>query len=379
MAEPTVEAKPATRVERRSTKVRSRPDANSRPARPARSARERWTRLSPYLVLVVAVALVIAGQVAEDLADSDPVQLLTPLSAPRRWTLIVAVLYMLAISLVIDRLVVRSLVALDRLIRLKQERFLAYMDQMRGPSPAINAVLLTVAGVIVAVLFWGLRTSLPIDDPITSVPMFLPGTVPGTALVLIAYTLVGWAVLTLVWTTVRRALALGRLSREPLQVDVFDTTNVLPLGNIALATALAPAGVVVILLFGFGGPTSPISWSLLVLVSLASVVALVLPLRGIHGQMDGAKERALADLNHRLRLSYEELRKADATAADTMTGLRNRVATLIDLRRTVGEMTTWPFRDTLAFGRAVLIALAPLVYTVFNELIRVFVIGPLNP
>ena len=41
-------------------------------------------------------------------------------------------------------------------------------------------------------------------------------------------------------------------------------------------------------------------------------------------------------------------------------------------------MTTWPFRDTLAFGRAVLIALAPLIYTVFNELIRIFIIGPLN-
>ena len=41
-------------------------------------------------------------------------------------------------------------------------------------------------------------------------------------------------------------------------------------------------------------------------------------------------------------------------------------------------MTTWPFRDTIAFGRAVLIALAPLIYTVVNELIKVFLIGPLN-
>ena len=42
-------------------------------------------------------------------------------------------------------------------------------------------------------------------------------------------------------------------------------------------------------------------------------------------------------------------------------------------------MTTWPFRDTVAFARAVLIALAPLIYTTLAELIRFFVIGPLSP
>lgn len=373
VAEPTVEANAARRAGRRSTKA-----AGAAPVAAARSTREQWVRLSPVLVLLAAVALVIAGQVAEDLADSEPMQLLSPMSALRRWTLIVAVVYMLVISIVIDRLVRQSLAALDRLVRIKPEHFRDYMDRMRRPGLALDLGLLAAAAAIVGLLFLGLHTSLPIDDPVTDEPTFLPGTGLGAAAVLVQYTLVGWAVLTLVWTTVRRARALGQLSREPLQVDVFDTTNVLPLGNIALATALAPAGVVVILLFGFGAPSSPISWSLLVLVSLASLVALLLPLRGIHGQMEGAKDRALSDLNHRLRDSYAELRQADEMPPDAMSALRNRVATLIDLRRTVSEMTTWPFRDTIAFGRAVLVALAPLIYTVVNELIKVFVIGPLD-
>ena len=59
--------------------------------------------------------------------------------------------------------------------------------------------------------------------------------------------------------------------------------------------------------------------------------------------------------------------------------LNNRVGTLIALRKTVGEMTTWPFRDTLAFGRAVLIASAPLIYTIISELIKAFWIKPLVP
>jgi hypothetical protein len=263
-------------------------------------------------------------------------------------------------------------------VKIKPDRFRDYTDRMHRPGLALNVRMLVAAGTLVMVLFVGLGTSLPIDDGVTNGPMFLPDTGLSAAAVLIQYTLVGWAILTLVWTTVRRARALGRLSREPLHVDVFDTSNVLPLGNIALANALAPAGVVVILVFGFGAPRQPVSWALLVLVSLASLVALLLPLRGIHGQMESAKDRALADINHRLRGGYDELKQADVASPEAMSSLRNRVGTLIDLRRTVTEMPTWPFRDTLAFGRAVLIALAPLIYTVFNELIKTFLIGPLN-
>jgi hypothetical protein len=58
--------------------------------------------------------------------------------------------------------------------------------------------------------------------------------------------------------------------------------------------------------------------------------------------------------------------------------LNARTNTLVPLRKTVHEMTTWPFRDTVAFGRAVLIASAPLIYTVRRVLITVFWINPLS-
>jgi hypothetical protein len=330
-------------------------------------------------VVVASVVLVLLGQLVEDLADSQPLQLLRPFDALRRWTLILAVLYSLGISLFIDRMVGQSLAALDRLVRLNQERFQVYMAAMRRQPWTADALLLATAAALVVVIFIGLGTSLPIDDPGTQEPVYLPSNGLASLLVLVEYSIVGWAMGSLVWATIRRTRALGELSREPLQVDVFDTDNVLPFGNIALATALAPAGVVVILLFGFGRPSSPLSWTLLILVTLASLFALLLPLRGIHGQMERAKEKALADINKRLRTSYDELKTQPPPAGATLTDLNSRVGTLIALRKTVGEMTTWPFRDTLAFGRAVLIALAPLIYTVVNELIKIFFINPLNP
>ena len=104
--------------------------------------------------------------------------------------------------------------------------------------------------------------------------------------------------------------------------------------------------------------------------------------------MARAKQDALGGLNARIREVYE--REGGASGAGGAGGatelddaeisrLNNRVGTLVALRRTVGEMTTWPFRDTLAFGRAVLIASAPLIYTVISELIKIFWIQPLAP
>jgi hypothetical protein len=338
----------------------------------------RWLlRVPPAVVVIAAVALVAAGQVAEDLADSEPLQLLSPLDAVRRWTLILAVLYMLGISRAVDRFVKRSLADLDAAFHIDPERFRHYALRVRRPDVLVDAMLLAISGVLVVLLFGTMQTSLPIDDPVTGQPVHLPTGVIGLFLIFAQYTVVGWAVLSLVYCTISRARALGQLSRVPLEIDVFDTTNLLPLGNIALATALAPAGIIVILLIGFGRPSSPISWSLLVLVTLASLVALILPLRGIHRQMDAAKGHVLTFLNGELRKVYEQVNLPGATDITETTRLNHRASTLVNLRKTVDEMTTWPFRDTLALTRAVLIAMAPLIYTVINELIKLFWIAPL--
>ncbi|MDP8904119.1 MAG: hypothetical protein M3N29_02170 [Chloroflexota bacterium] len=50
----------------------------------------------------------------------------------------------------------------------------------------------------------------------------------------------------------------------------------------------------------------------------------------------------------------------------------------IGVRKTVQEMPAWPFRNTAAFGRAVLVASAPLIYATLNELIKICWIQPLS-
>ncbi|MEX1168545.1 MAG: hypothetical protein WEE50_00240 [Chloroflexota bacterium] len=348
----------------------------------ARSVRDRLgldrLRFPSELVVLVAFGIVVAGQFAEDLVDSPPLQMLPPEFSSRRWTLIAVVLYSLLILRLVDRTVRRSLPSFERVLRLEPAAFRAYVHRLRPPDPTTSLVLLAISALIVTVLFAGLGQDLPLtNDPVTGQPLYLPPDPVAAIAILAGYTVVGWAGLSLIYLVVSLGRALGQLCREPLEVDVFDTTKLLPFGNIALASALAPVGIIGIFLFGLGPPTNWLSWSVLLLAGCASVVALLYPLRGIHRQMSDAKEAVLADLNARIANVYRDVSRKELDAG-AIAGLNARTNTLVPLRRTVHEMTTWPFADTVAFGRAVLIASAPLIYTVLSELIKVFWINPLS-
>jgi hypothetical protein len=352
----------------RAASIRARLRALVRPER----------RISPTVLIAVAVGIVLLGQIVEDLADGQTLQMLPPITSARRWTLVAVVLYELAIARLLDQTVQRSLPAIERVLRIDAATFRSYVHRLEPPDRMINAVLLAASALIVTVLFVVLGLDLPMtDNPVTGQKLFLPTDGIQAFAVLAGYTVAGWAGLSLIYLTVRVARALEALSREPLEVDVFDTSNLLPFGNIALANALAPVGIIVILLVGLGSPTAWFSWTVLLLAAVASILALLLPLRGIHRQMGEAKERVLASLNARIRQVFESV-DAVAVDGDQLKGLNERTNTLIPLRKTVAEMTTWPFADTVAFGRAILIASAPLIYTVLSELIKVFWINPLS-
>jgi hypothetical protein len=275
---------------------------------------------------------------------------------------------MLLITRVVDRTVRVAIPAIEGVVRADAAIVGAHIRRLRPVDVRTNVVLLAASGIIVTTLFAGLGLDLPVPAS-TGTDQFLPVDTLGALAVLSGYTVVGWAGLSLIYLTVRHGQSLGALCREPLAIDVFDTTNLLPLGNIALAGALAPVGVIVIFLVGLGQPESWISFSVLLLAGVASVLALLLPLRGVHRQMSEAKDAALADINGRISEIYDEIRKGPPSAPE-IPGLNARTNTLVPLRKTVHEMTTWPFADTVAFGRAVLIASAPLIYTALSEIIK---------
>src|SRR5258708_803149 len=60
------------------------------------------------LLVVVATGIVLAGQLAEDQAESGRLTMLSPTDSIQRWTIVIAALYMVLIVLAIDAEIRRS-------------------------------------------------------------------------------------------------------------------------------------------------------------------------------------------------------------------------------------------------------------------------------
>jgi hypothetical protein len=333
---------------------------------------KQLAKAAPVLIAIVAVGLVAAGQLSEDAAaDPFPRMIWEPISLAR-WSVVAAVLYMLVISHILDRTVLRSRESLKRALQVDDAAFQPYALQMRHPQPQVDVALLVASALVVYLLFAVLKVPLPISAKEGDRPLLSDG--PNGAFIVAGYAIVGWAVLRLFYVTTRMARVLGHMSHQPLDINVFDTTNLLPFGNLALTVALAPVGVIVILVTGLGTPHLALSWGVLTLATVASVLALLLPIRGTHRQMVRAKRAVLARINGRIQQVYDEFIGTSTLEAVEMARLANRTNTLIPLRKTVQEMTTWPFRDTVTFGRAVVIASAPVFYAALialvNELVK---------
>ncbi|HEY7598482.1 MAG TPA: hypothetical protein VH741_01045, partial [Candidatus Limnocylindrales bacterium] len=325
---------------------------------------------------------VLVGQLVEDMHDSTRMEMLPPNAELGRWAIVGLVVYIVVASNLLRRTWRGALANLRAVVRIPTEQFAAYEARLRLPELGVDVVLLALAAAATLVVFAVFGSPVgggpSIGQPGAGEAGVLPSSAPLALLVLIGYTTLGWVSLRLVYTTVRSALILRELAGEPLDINVFDTGNLEPFGRVALAVALAPAGVILILLAGLGTPQTLLGWAVLLLASSATLLALLLPLLGIHRRMADAKDGALADLGQRLRVVHEEIGRGELADQADLARLRDTANTLVPMRKTVQEMPAWPFRNTAAFGRAVLVASAPLIYATLNELIRIFWIEPLG-
>lgn len=337
--------------------------------------------LSPklaWLASAAAAIVVLAGQLAEDAHDSLRMEMLPPNAELQRWAIVGLVIYIVVASNLLRRTWRRALAQLREVVRIPAQQFAAYEARLKLPELRVDIVLLALAVAATLAVFAIFGSPIGGSGAEPGAVISLPASLPAAGLVLAGYTVFGWVALRLVYTTVRSARILRQLAGEPLDINVFDTGNLEPFGRVALAVAFAPAGIMLILLFGLGTPQTLLGWAVLLLASTAALLALLLPLLGIHRRMADAKDKALAELADRLTVLWDEMAKTPLSDGAAMARLRDAAAAYIPMRNEVQEMTAWPFRNTAAFGRAVLVASAPLIYATLNELIRIFWIEPLG-
>ena len=189
-----------------------------------------------------------------------------------------------------------------------------------------------------------------------------------------AYTIFGWAGLALVYSTTRFGFGLGGLAQRPLEVNVFDPDGLLPFGGLSLRHSFTVALTILLLIIPLGRPTQPGEYAVVLLASLASLSALILPLWGVHRQMGKARDEAASRISEELGRSQVRLMEGfelDLTAA---TELANRTDKLVSLRTTMHKSPSWPFRNASSVVRVSLASLSPLIYFILSEILRAYLL-----
>jgi hypothetical protein len=339
----------------------------------------RWAGWTPLIIdriplpyaatVAVATGLLLAEQVWEYSLRDPSLAALAKLDALTSFLAIPLVfLYCVVMVRVLRNAALRELAELQPSLYLAPEAYDSFVRRMVYTSRRVQAVVGLASAILVVVLWAVLRLPLPVGSDI-----YLPSQPLAALVVLACYVLFCWAGLILISATVQFGVGLGALASCRLSVNIFDPENLLPFGRLSLLHSMTAAGVIIILLVSLGPPVSALAWSVVGLASLASLSALVLPLRGVHRQMLLAKHGALAQIHGQfLECQTRLLRSADADDAQ-LNVIVERVETLSRLRKVVLAAASWPFRDLGSAVRALLAALSPLLYVILTEALRSYI------
>jgi hypothetical protein len=184
------------------------------------------------------------------------------------------------------------------------------------------------------------------------------------------YILLGWLLLSLVYTNIRYARELHALAKKPLEVNIFDPMNLLPFGDLSLLQSLSAAGLLVIPMLLYGPPKR--AGFLVIGVSVISLAALFVPLYGVHRQMDEAREHALDRIYAQLMQTQRKILGEDTLTNDQLSYLANHTTLLASLRDLVLKSPVWPFRDVLSIVRASLAVASPFLVYILQRLIDIY-------
>ena len=323
----------------------------------------------PYrLTVALATMVLLVEQVMED-SFSDPGlgQLLTPAGLSARLAIPLVFLYAMTMVKVLRGTALTELGDLQPAVQLSTAEYDDYVRKMVGTSQRTQSFI-GLASVAIVILLWGI-VGLPLP---VNANTYLPQNTVVAVFILACYVLFAWGALTLVFVTFQFGVSLGALARCPLAINIFDSENLLPFGRLSVVNSLSTAGVIVILLIFLGPPVTSLAWSVVILASVASLMALLLPLWGVHQQMSHAKTQALVQLHQQFKECQSLLLHSSDAAIGQLGAISDQIETLTRLRKMVMGAPSWPFRDFGAIVKALVAAMSPLVYVVITEAIRAY-------
>jgi hypothetical protein len=289
----------------------------------------------------------------------------------RRGMLLLMALFTVWMLKVLRNHVLTDMAKLRPLVLISEDEYDRQVASMLGTRKAPERLLMLASILIVGLWFVVLRQPLPVQ---TDPPLTLPTAVLPAAFVLVMYSLLGWALLVLFYTTLRLGLGLGKLATKPLAVDAYDPARLYPFGHLATWHSFSVVGVVFMMLLALGRPTAVLDYAVVVFLSAASVLALVQPMRGVYRQIQQARDARLAEIAAELRDIHQAVVASTVLPAAELSALASRSGMLVDLRKVLQEAPRWPVRSEGTITRALLVAATPLIYFILQEVMRYYIL-----
>src|SRR5690606_8124337 len=234
----------------------------------------------------------------------------------------------------------------------------------------LDLLLLVTSAVVVSLLLAVLRLPTPMGGGIT----YLPANWWQAGTILLGYTLFCWLLFLLLYSSIRLGTGLSELAQQPLTVNAFDLTHLLPFGDLSLRHSLTLVGLILVLIVPLGRPTQMIDYLIIAELSLGSLLSLILPLRGVRQQIGRAKRLVLHHLSDQFFQVQANLINDQSLDHTELEQLSKKAQELDQLRRMVLATPIWPFRNMAATIRAVLTAMSPVIYFMVTELVRTYLL-----
>lgn len=315
-----------------------------------------------FLLFAQGVEYTLRGAGLEDFLVLDRL--------PQRLAVPLVFLYILVAMPTLKAYTVEALTLLRPVVRISDREYDAFMQRMVCIDVRLDLFLLLASTLLVVVLLAVLGLPTPMGGGVT----YLPAVWWQAGTILLGYSLLGWVLLLLLFSSIRLGSGLGELAQKPLTVNVLDPTHLLPFGQLSLRHSLTLVGLILVLIIPLGRPTEMIDYLVIVELSLGSVLSLILPLRGVHRQIRRAKSlvlRHVSDQFYQIQTTLVNDQKIERNELET---LSKNAGDLDQLRRLILATPTWPFRNMAATVRALLTAMSPLLYFLVTELMRTYIL-----
>ena len=321
----------------------------------------------PYRWTAVALVLfAVFGQALDYTLDNPALYPLNADVLTSKLVLIVLFVYVLVFMRVLKREGLKCLVLLRPVVETTDARYDDCARRMINATGLVEMLLSVVSVVVVVGLFLLPPSELLAKAAGQRIPALF------VAVISLNYVLLGWLLLSLVYAAIRYARGLRCLAGQPLAVNAFDPTNLLPAGRLSLLYSMAAAGLVLIPLVLLGPPTR--GGYVVIPLSIATLLALFVPLWGVHRQINATKHRVLRNIHDQLMQVQVRLLDLSTPEAQELVALSQRTTTLVSLRTLIVQAPSWPFRNEAAIFRATVAALSPLVYVVLTQLVIKYVV-----